>query len=124
MLTASVHTHYRYSSVLDCVRTTFAEEGLPGFFRGVAIPLVTITLVRTTSFAIYTNVRDSLKKRGILADGSLASAQALGFLGGASSGLALSVGTVAFEYTKVAMREFTTLARSSELTHALQSSTT
>jgi len=94
----------RYSSVLDCVRTTFAEEGLPGFFRGVAIPLVTITLVRTTSFAIYTNVRDSLKKRGILADGSLASAQALGFLGGASSGLALSVGTVAFEYTKVAMQ--------------------
>lgn len=33
----------KYSSVFDCIKRTFEEEGFRGFFRGVGVPLVTIT---------------------------------------------------------------------------------
>lgn len=33
----------KYSSVFACVQQTFKEEGIQGFFRGVGVPLVTIT---------------------------------------------------------------------------------
>lgn len=43
----------RYSSVLDCVARTYSDEGIRGFFRGVWLPLLTITFVRTASFSKY-----------------------------------------------------------------------
>jgi Mitochondrial carrier protein len=50
----------RYSGVLDCFRKTFAEEGARGFFRGVWMPLLTITLVRTTSFTSTSQMTGSV----------------------------------------------------------------
>lgn len=94
----------RYSSVLDCARRTYAEEGIRGFFRGVTIPLVTITLVRTTSFSIYTWSKDELLRKQWLTGETVPSTAAAGFLGGAASGLLLSVGTTAFEYTKIKLQ--------------------
>ncbi|BGP13890.1 hypothetical protein JCM10213_002529 [Rhodosporidiobolus nylandii] len=94
----------RYSSVLDCARRTYAEEGIRGFFRGVTIPLVTITLVRTASFSIYTNTKQELERRRILDNQTALGTAASGFLGGAASGLALSVGTSAFEFTKIKLQ--------------------
>ncbi|BGP30095.1 hypothetical protein JCM10296v2_001847 [Rhodotorula toruloides] len=94
----------RYSSVLDCARRTYAEEGIRGFFRGVTIPLVTITLVRTASFSIYTWTKDDLQRRNVLTGETVGSTALAGFLGGAASGLLLSVGTTAFEYTKIKLQ--------------------
>ncbi|KAL8293091.1 hypothetical protein RQP46_000785 [Phenoliferia psychrophenolica] len=94
----------RYSSVLDCVQRTYAQEGVKGFFRGVTLPLISITGVRTASFSIYTGTKEGLKKRKYFDDKSLASVAVLGFLGGASSGVMLSLGTSAFEYTKISMQ--------------------
>ncbi|GAA5862248.1 hypothetical protein JCM3774_004837 [Rhodotorula dairenensis] len=94
----------RYSSVLDCARRTYAEEGIRGFFRGVTIPLVTITLVRTTSFSIYTWSKDELLRKRWLTGETVPSTAMAGFLGGAASGLLLSVGTTAFEYTKIKLQ--------------------
>ncbi|BGP37970.1 hypothetical protein JCM10449v2_001897 [Rhodotorula kratochvilovae] len=94
----------RYSSVLDCARRTYAEEGIRGFFRGVTVPLVTITLVRTASFSIYTWTKDVLEQRPLFAKEKAGSAAVTGFLGGAASGLLLSVGTSAFEYTKIKLQ--------------------
>ncbi|GAA5848644.1 hypothetical protein JCM8547_004583 [Rhodosporidiobolus lusitaniae] len=94
----------RYSSVLDCARRTYAEEGIRGFFRGVTIPLVTITLVRTASFSIYTKTKEEIERREWLARNSIAGTAASGFLGGAASGLLLSIGTSAFEYTKIKLQ--------------------
>lgn len=37
----------RYSNVLDCISKTYKAEGYGGFFRGVTIPLLTVTFVRT-----------------------------------------------------------------------------
>ncbi|BGP22831.1 mitochondrial carrier protein, carnitine/acylcarnitine translocase [Rhodotorula toruloides] len=94
----------RYSSVLDCARRTYAEEGIRGFFRGVTIPLVTITLVRTASFSIYTWTKGDLQRRNLLTGETVGSTALAGFLGGAASGLLLSVGTTAFEYTKIKLQ--------------------
>ncbi|GAA5968284.1 hypothetical protein JCM11641_003797 [Rhodosporidiobolus odoratus] len=94
----------RYSSVLDCARSTYHEEGVRGFFRGVTIPLVTITLVRTASFSIYTKTKEELERKRWLENKTIASTAASGFLGGAASGLMLSIGTSAFEYTKIKMQ--------------------
>lgn len=71
----------KYSSVLDCVKSTFREEGFRGYFRGIGIPLVTITAgmvcrtclkssahmeanlsVRTTSFSIYDHTKKYLRR--------------------------------------------------------------
>jgi hypothetical protein len=70
----------------------------------VTIPLVTITLVRTTSFSIYTWSKDELLRKGWLTGETVPSTAAAGFLGGAASGLLLSVGTTAFEYTKIKLQ--------------------
>ncbi|KAK4053011.1 hypothetical protein OIV83_001744 [Microbotryomycetes sp. JL201] len=94
----------RYSSVLDCVRTTFRDEGVSGFFRGVWIPLVTITAVRTASYSIYSNVKDRLYDERYVTPGTTSATIFAGFLGGAASGLLLSCGTSAFEYTKIKLQ--------------------
>ncbi|GAA5912427.1 hypothetical protein JCM6882_005509 [Rhodosporidiobolus microsporus] len=94
----------RFSGVLDCVRRTYAEEGVRGFFRGVTIPLVTITLVRTASFSIYTKTKQELEQRKWAREKTILTTAASGFLGGAASGLLLSIGTCAFEYTKISMQ--------------------
>lgn len=70
----------------------------------MTIPLVTITLVRTASFSIYTWTKDDLQRRNLLTGETVGSTALAGFLGGAASGLLLSVGTTAFEYTKIKLR--------------------
>jgi len=70
-------------------------------FALVTIPLITITLVRTISFNIYTGTKEVLRERGIVRNDSVKSTAGSGFLGGAASGLLLSIGTTAFEFTKV-----------------------
>ncbi|ORY58692.1 mitochondrial carrier [Leucosporidium creatinivorum] len=94
----------RYSSVLDCVQRTFRDEGMGGFFRGVTIPLITITAVRTASFSIYSGVKDRLYDEHWVKPHSASSVVTAGFLGGAASGLLLSCGTSAFEYTKIKLQ--------------------
>jgi hypothetical protein len=44
---------YNYTSFADCVRHTYQTERFRGFFRGVAAPMVSVTLVRTISFSVY-----------------------------------------------------------------------
>lgn len=69
------------------------------------LPLITITLVRTASFTIYTKVKGELKSRDLLRGDTVGSVAMLGFAGGASSGILLSIGTSQFEYTKIKMRK-------------------
>jgi hypothetical protein len=44
---------YKYDSFTDCVRHTYKTEKFGGFFRGVAAPMASVTLVRTISFSVY-----------------------------------------------------------------------
>ncbi|RDL39029.1 Mitochondrial carrier [Venustampulla echinocandica] len=44
---------YKYNSFIDCVKHTYRTEKFRGFFRGVAAPMASVTLVRTISFSVY-----------------------------------------------------------------------
>ncbi|CAO1637353.1 unnamed protein product [Parajaminaea phylloscopi] len=91
-----------YPSIWSCARAVMREEGLGGFFRGVTIPLITISFVRTSSFGIYVNTKDYLHQRGVLSDKSRLRDVALsGMAGGATSGVIISCGSAPFELVKV-----------------------
>ncbi|KAI5813393.1 mitochondrial carrier domain-containing protein [Pyronema omphalodes] len=44
---------YKFRSFWDCVTQTKQNEGMRGFWRGSLAPLVSVTVVRTISFSIY-----------------------------------------------------------------------
>ncbi|KAG0152086.1 hypothetical protein CROQUDRAFT_650129 [Cronartium quercuum f. sp. fusiforme G11] len=91
----------QYNSVLDCVKKTYAQEGAKGFYRGIAIPMLTITIVRTTSFTIYNKTKDSLQRQKVFSQPTVSHQALLGFAGGAASGLLISIGSCAFELVKI-----------------------
>lgn len=91
-----------YPSIWACAKAVQKEEGLRGFFRGVTIPLITISFVRTSSFSIYYNTKANLHKRGIFNDSNRLLHTALsGAAGGATSGVIISCGSAPFELVKV-----------------------
>ncbi|EGG12701.1 uncharacterized protein MELLADRAFT_70457 [Melampsora larici-populina 98AG31] len=91
----------RYNSVLDCVKKTYAQEGTRGFYRGIAIPMLTITVVRTTSFTIYNKTKETFEKQNLFSQPIVSHKAISGFTGGAASGLMISIGSCAFELVKI-----------------------
>ncbi|KAJ7509984.1 mitochondrial carrier domain-containing protein [Mycena galericulata] len=79
----------------------YREEGLRGFFRGLWIPLITISFVRAASFTIYTETKDAFRVRNYLNRDSLLDAALVGGIGGAMSGSLISFGSAPFELVKV-----------------------
>uniref|UniRef100_V5EH36 Mitochondrial carrier protein n=1 Tax=Kalmanozyma brasiliensis (strain GHG001) TaxID=1365824 RepID=V5EH36_KALBG len=91
-----------YPSIWACAKSVVREEGFRGFFRGVTIPLITISFVRTSSFSIYYNTKAALHRNGIFDDSSRLIHTALsGAAGGATSGIIISCGSAPFELVKV-----------------------
>lgn len=94
--------NYPRPAVWNCAHAVFREEGIRGFTRGMAIPLVTISFVRTSSFSIYTYTKQALHRAGIVRDKEKLSHVALsGAGGGATSGMIISCGSAPFELVKV-----------------------
>ncbi|KAH8925762.1 mitochondrial carrier [Atractiella rhizophila] len=87
--------------VLGCVKSTFREEGFRGFFRGLLSPLITISVVRTTSFTIYTETKKTLHEKDLFNKDTVSGRAISGFLGGATSGALISAGSCPFELTKI-----------------------
>ncbi|EJU05298.1 mitochondrial carrier [Dacryopinax primogenitus] len=79
----------------------FREEGIGGFFRGVWIPLLTISIVRTASFTIYSGTKEYVHRKGILAGNSLKDVAFTGAVAGAASGSSICFGSAPFEIVKV-----------------------
>ena len=64
-----------------------------GFFRGIWIPLFTISAVRAASFTMYTRTKEYLKEKYWLDNSRLAHVALGGASGGAISGSVISVGS-------------------------------
>ncbi|KAJ7172364.1 mitochondrial carrier domain-containing protein [Mycena filopes] len=79
----------------------YREEGVMGFYRGLWIPLVTISFVRAASFTIYTETKDYFRAHDILNRNSALDAAFVGGIGGAMSGSLISFGSAPFELVKV-----------------------
>ncbi|KAJ3796954.1 hypothetical protein GGU11DRAFT_745670 [Lentinula aff. detonsa] len=88
-------------SVPRLALTVYREEGISGFYRGLAIPLLTISFVRAASFTIYNSTKDYFKKREWLARDSIVDVSIIGGISGAMSGALISVGSTPFELVKV-----------------------
>ncbi|KDQ17972.1 hypothetical protein BOTBODRAFT_29288 [Botryobasidium botryosum FD-172 SS1] len=88
-------------SVPKLAATVFREEGLVGFYRGIWVPLFTISGVRAASFTIYTGTKEKLHEKGWFNDARLSHVAISGALGGITSGSLLTCGSTPFELVKV-----------------------
>ncbi|KAI5121669.1 hypothetical protein M0805_002745 [Coniferiporia weirii] len=79
----------------------FQEEGIKGFYRGLWIPLFTISFVRAASFTIYNGTKESLRNHNILTRNTLLDVACMGGIGGATAGALISFGSAPFELVKV-----------------------
>lgn len=52
-----MQTYKNFTSGWDCVVKTFRAEGIKGFYRGIAAPLLSTSFVRSLSVSIFTNVK-------------------------------------------------------------------
>ncbi|KAI0723996.1 mitochondrial carrier [Cerioporus squamosus] len=81
--------------------TVYQEEGIVGFYRGLWIPLMTISFVRAASFTIYSRTKEYFRARHWLARDRIFDVSAVGGISGALSGSLISFGSAPFELVKV-----------------------
>lgn len=79
----------------------YREEGVVGFYRGLWIPLMTISFVRAASFTIYTRTKEYFRDHNLLTSGNMLHVAATGGISGALSGSLISFGSAPFELVKV-----------------------
>ncbi|KAH9951994.1 hypothetical protein B0H21DRAFT_829833 [Amylocystis lapponica] len=79
----------------------YREEGIIGFYRGLWIPLVTISFVRAASFTIYTRSKEYCRDHHLLTRNNLLHVASTGGIGGALAGSLISFGSAPFELVKV-----------------------
>ncbi|CAL1705215.1 unnamed protein product [Somion occarium] len=79
----------------------YREEGLIGFYRGLWIPLITISFVRAASFTIYTRTKEYFRDHHWLTHNNILHVSTTGGIGGALSGSLISFGSAPFELVKV-----------------------
>lgn len=81
--------------------TVYQEEGFIGFYRGIWIPLMTISFVRAASFTIYSRTKEYFRDRHWLSRDRIFDISAVGGISGALSGSLISFGSAPFELVKV-----------------------
>ncbi|OBZ69202.1 Solute carrier family 25 member 47-A [Grifola frondosa] len=101
----------------------YQEEGVIGFYRGLWIPLMTISFVRAASFTIYSRTKEYFRDRHWLTRNNILDVSATGGISGALSGSLISFGSVPFELVKVRRQLEYTIAASRGLRIAKAPST-
>ncbi|KAF9246160.1 hypothetical protein BU15DRAFT_84962 [Melanogaster broomeanus] len=79
----------------------YGEEGVKGFYRGLWIPLVTISFVRAASFTVYSDTKEYCRKNNYFTRNKMSDAAIAGGISGALSGSLISVASAPFELVKV-----------------------
>ncbi|KAG7092547.1 hypothetical protein E1B28_008896 [Marasmius oreades] len=102
-------------SVPRLAAIVYREEGVAGFFRGLWIPLMTISFVRAASFTIYTRTKEHFRDHHWLARDSIVDVSVIGGVSGAMSGALISFGSAPFELVKVRRQLEYTIAASKGL---------
>ncbi|KAG7484770.1 hypothetical protein MATL_G00053480 [Megalops atlanticus] len=103
-----LQTTSRYKGIFDCVARTYAYEGVPGFFKGMAFPVLSIAVSNSVVFGSYSNALDYLTQSQY-ADRSKdksASATAV-FTAGCFSGVAQVLVTAPIDLVKVRLQNQT-----------------
>ncbi|KIJ69031.1 hypothetical protein HYDPIDRAFT_184954 [Hydnomerulius pinastri MD-312] len=88
-------------SVPKLAGLVYREEGVIGFYRGLWIPLMTISFVRAASFTIYSDTKEYCRKNNYFSQNKMSDAAFAGGISGALSGSLISFGSAPFELVKV-----------------------
>lgn len=103
-----MQTHKHFSSYFDCVRKTYLNEGVRGFFRGIYAPLLSTSASKSLSVLIFTAVKPhtynfiySGSTSSYLRDHPLVCNAPVCFFTGAIAGGGVSLFACPFEFTKV-----------------------
>ena len=96
-----LQTTKTHISIPRLAALVYKEEGLMGFYRGLWIPLLTISFVRAASFTIYSGTKEYCASHNILMRNSVIDAGLTGGISGAMSGSLISFGSAPFELVKV-----------------------
>lgn len=100
-LKSRLQTSREHVSVPRMAAIVYREEGVAGFFRGIWIPLITISVVRAASFSIYTDIKALLHSDHIFEKPRVLDVALAAGIGGAASGAVISCGSTPFELVKV-----------------------
>ncbi|KAF9013909.1 mitochondrial carrier domain-containing protein [Cyathus striatus] len=88
-------------SIPKLAAVVYRDEGLMGFYRGLWIPLITISFVRAASFTIYSRTKEYCQEHDILNRNRILDASLVGGISGSLSGSLISFGSAPFELVKV-----------------------
>ncbi|XP_061785599.1 solute carrier family 25 member 47-A isoform X1 [Nerophis lumbriciformis] len=57
-----IQTQKQFSGIVQCVMVTFSKEGVHGFFKGMSLPVTTISITSSVVFGTYRNCLQCLKQ--------------------------------------------------------------
>ncbi|KAG9352005.1 hypothetical protein JZ751_023256 [Albula glossodonta] len=103
-----LQTQTSYKGIFDCVARTYAYEGIPGFFKGMAFPVLSIAFCNSVVFGSYSNALDFLTQSQCAnrSKDNPASAAAV-FTAGCFSGLAQVLVSAPIDLVKVRLQNQT-----------------
>ncbi|KAI8596739.1 mitochondrial carrier domain-containing protein [Dissophora ornata] len=96
-----MQTH-SYNSIMDCVRKTYAEERLGGFFRGMIPPLITVSIIKSISFSVYEGSKQKIRSKSESLQGNtIPSLIGLTFISGSVAGTVVAMMSSPLELVKL-----------------------
>ncbi|XP_019132360.1 solute carrier family 25 member 45 isoform X1 [Larimichthys crocea] len=109
-----------YKGIFHCVAKTYAHEGLHGFFKGMAFPVMTTGIINSVVFGSYSNALDFLtqSQRNDRSQGKAASSAHV-FTAGCFSGLMQVLVCAPIDLVKVRLQGQTTAERYRGPTHCV-----
>lgn len=113
-----------YKNALDCFQTTIKTEGVRGLFRGIVAPLISTSMSRSMTVAIYTDAKPYVSK--VLPTLNLENVKnpetqrfiqnyPVSFLSGIIAGSSISLFACPFELTKIFQQIVIVVNRDSKL---------
>ncbi|KAG0055199.1 hypothetical protein BGZ83_009376 [Gryganskiella cystojenkinii] len=87
---------------MDCVRKTYAEERLGGFFRGMIPPLITVSIIKSISFSVYEGSKVKIRSVSEALQGhTIPSLIGLTFISGSVAGTVVAIMSSPLELVKL-----------------------
>ncbi|XP_064784734.1 solute carrier family 25 member 47-B isoform X1 [Oncorhynchus masou masou] len=84
-----IQTQRRFTGVWQCIHTTWKTEGVSGFYRGMSMPVTTVSISSSVVFGVYRNVLQCLHQLRSTSTGlDFLPAKVDFFLSGLSGGVA------------------------------------
>ncbi|XP_056278602.1 solute carrier family 25 member 45 [Pseudoliparis swirei] len=107
-----LQAHSAYQGILHCMSKTYSNEGLRGFFKGMAFPVLTAGINNAVIFGSYSNALDYLtESRHAARDRGKAASAAQVFAAGCFSGMMQVCVYAPIDLVKVRLQGQTTVQR-------------